>query len=159
MKILLLYYSYGGNTHRAARHIQKILGCDVQEILTVTPYSGDYNSVVSQGKREVEEGYEPPVRPFDKDLDHYDTVILGTPVWWYTVAPAGKSVLKAADWNGKSVYPFATNGGWVGHTFRDMKTACAGADVKQGLNIRFDGDQMQTSIAEIDRWTAEIKEE
>ena len=29
MKILLLYYSYGGNTHRAARHIQKILGCDV----------------------------------------------------------------------------------------------------------------------------------
>ena len=130
MKTLLLYYSYGGNTHRAARHIQKILGCDVQEILTVTPYSGDYNSVVTQGQREVEEGYEPPVRPFDMDLNHYDTVILGTPVWWYTFAPAVKTVL-----------------------------SCAGADVKQGLNIRFDGDQMQTSIAEIDRWTAEIKEE
>lgn len=83
MKTLLLYYSYGGNTHRAARHIQKILGCDVQEILTVTPYSGDYNSVVTQGQREVEGGYEPPVRPFDMDLNHYDTVILGTPKMEY----------------------------------------------------------------------------
>ena len=64
-------------------------------------------------------------------------MILGTPVWWYTFAPAVKTVLSAADWNGKTVYPFATNGGWIGHTFRDMKTACAGADVKQGLNIRF----------------------
>ena len=46
--ILLLWWKYAPCF---ARHIQKILGCDVQEILTVTPYSGDYNSVVSQENR------------------------------------------------------------------------------------------------------------
>lgn len=103
MKILLLYYSYGGNTHRAARHIQKILGCDVQEILTVTPYSGGITirlSVRENGKWRKDTSRRSA--PLDKDLDHYDTVILGTPVWWYTFAPAVKTVLNAADWNGKT---------------------------------------------------------
>ena len=68
-------------------------------------------------------------------------------------------VLSAADWSGKTVYPFATNGGWIGHTFRDVMTACAGADVKKGLDIRFDEDHMRTSIAEINRWAEQIKEE
>ncbi len=159
MKTLLLYYSYGENTHRVAEHIKQLLGCDVQEILTVKPYTGDYNAVVSQGQREVDAGYEPPVRPFDKNLKDYDTVVLGTPVWWYTFAPAVKTALSAADWSGKTVYPFATNGGWIGHTFQDIESACAGANVKKGLNIRFDGDQMQTSNAEIDRWAGRIREE
>lgn len=159
MKILLLYYSYGGNTHRVAQYIRKILDCDAQEILTVTPYTGAYNSVVSQGRREVDEGFEPPIRPMDKNLNDYDTIILGTPVWWYTFAPAVKTVLSATDWNGKTVYPFATNGGWIGHTFRDIKAACVGADVKKGLNIYFEEDKMRTAAEEIDRWAEPIKED
>ena len=152
MKTLLLYYSYGGNTRSVAQRIQQALGCDAAEIVTVTPYAGSYDAVVNQGQREVNAGFEPPIQALGKNINHYDTVILGTPVWWYTFAPAVKTALSSHDWNGKTIYPFATNGGWIGHTFQDIEKACAGAVVKKGLNIRFDGDRMQTEAADIDRW-------
>lgn len=159
MKILLLYYSYGGNTHGVARHIREVLGCDTVEILPVTPYTGSYDLIVNQGQQEVSAGFEPPVQPMGKELKDYDTVILGTPVWWYTFAPAVKSVLSSQDWAGKTIYPFATNGGWIGHTFQDIEKACAGATVKKGLNIRFEEDWMRTSMKEVDHWIAQIKED
>lgn len=152
MKTLLLYYSYGGNTRSVAQRIRQALGCDAVEIVTVTPYAGSYDAVVNQGQREVNAGFEPPIQALGKNINYYDTVILGTPVWWYTFAPAVKTALSSHDWNGKTIYPFATNGGWIGHTFQDIEKVCAGAVVKKGLNIRFDGDRMQTAAADIDRW-------
>lgn len=68
-------------------------------------------------------------------------------------------MLSACDWNGKTIYPFATNGGWIGHTFEDIEKACVGATVKSGPNIRFEEDHLQTRTAEIDRWIAQIREE
>lgn len=158
MKTLLLYYSYGGNTHRVAQHMKEMLECDTAEIQTVTAYTGSYDSVVNQGQQEVNAGFEPPIRPIERDLRNYDVVILGTPVWWYTFAPAVKTALSAQDWNGKIIYPFATNGGWIGHTFQDIEKACAGATVKKGLNILFEGNQMQIPMTVIDRWLKQIKE-
>ncbi len=159
MNGLVLYYSYGGNTRRIAEQIQKVLGCDLAEIATVAPYTGSYDEIVSQGQREADSGFKPPVHPLAKNPGDYDTIILGTPVWWYTPAPAVKTVLSACDWNGKTIYPFATNGGWIGHTFEDIEKACVGATVKSGPNIRFEEDHLQTRTAEIDRWIAQIREE
>lgn len=83
-------------------------------------------------------GYCPEIKPLNIDLSKYDEVILGTPVWWYIFAPAMHTFLKENDLSGKTVYPFATNGGWIGHTFKDFANACSTADVKQGMNTRFD---------------------
>ena len=159
MKTLLLYYSYGGNTRSIARRIQAALGCDIAEIKTAAPYTGGYDAVVEQGQREVNAGYAPALQPLACDPAGYDTVILGMPVWWYTFAPAVKTALSAVDWAGKTVYPFATNGGWLGHTFQDVEKACAGAMVKKGMNIRFDGNALRTNEADIDRWIQKIKED
>lgn len=159
LKTLLLYYSYGGNTRSIASCIQAALGCDVAEIETAVPYPGDYDAVVDQGQREVNAGFEPELKPLACDPNSYDAVILGTPVWWYTFAPAVKTALSAVDWTGKTVYPFATNGGWVGHTFKDFDKACAGAVVKQGMNIRFDETALRTPAADINRWIETMKEE
>ncbi len=130
MKTLILYYSYGGNTRRVAQMIQKEVGGDLAEIQTVQPYTGDYNAVVDQGQREIDSGFCPELKPLTVDLKDYDTVVLGSPVWWYTFAPAVHSFLKEADLVGKRVYPFATNGGWLGHTLKDFAKACKGAEVK-----------------------------
>lgn len=159
MKTLLLYYSYGGNTRSIAQRIQTALGCDAAEIETAAPYPGDYDAVVDQGQREVNAGFEPEIKPLAHDIAGYDAVILGTPVWWYTFAPAVKTALSTGDWTGKTVYPFATNGGWIGHTFQDVEKACAGAAVEKGLNVRFDESTLRTPAAEIDRWLQTIKEE
>lgn len=156
MKSIVIYYSYGGNTRKIAEKIQKELKADAAEIETVKPYIGSYNDVVNQGQREVDSGFMPGIKPLKVDLDQYDTVILGTPVWWYTYAPAMKTFLHSADLSGKRVHPFATNGGWIGHTFKDFKKACSGAEVHSGLNIRFNEDEQLTSEADIRRWIQKI---
>ena len=85
-------------------------------------------------------------------------MILGTPVWWYTYAPAMRTLLQGSDFSGKVIYPFATNGGWLGHTFADIAEACPTATVKAGLNIRFNEDRLVTPEAEILRWVKGISE-
>ncbi len=157
MKTLILYYSYLGNTKRIAEMIRKELGGDIARIDTVVPYDGDYDKVVDQGQRETEAGYCPELKPLNVDLKDYDTVILGSPVWWYTFAPAMHSFLTQADLSGKTVYPFATNGGWLGHTLKDFEKSCAGAEVKPGLSVRFDDTTLRTPEAEISRWIKSIR--
>ncbi|MCI6377449.1 MAG: flavodoxin [Clostridiales bacterium] len=156
MKTLILYYSYGGNTRRIAGKLQAALGADAAEIQTAKPYTGSYDDVVAQGQREVNSGYLPEIAPLDIDLGRYDTVVLGSPVWWYTFAPAMNAFLRMHDLSGKTVWPFATNGGWLGHTLRDFKSACAGADVREGLNVRFNEARQITPDAEVEKWARQI---
>ena len=156
MKTLIIYYSYRGNTKKIAEMISKRTGADTLRIETVVPYEGSYKKVVDQGQEEVNAGYCPEIKPLSTDLSQYDTIILGTPVWWYTFAPAMHTFLKNQNWDGKTVYPFATNGGWIGHTFKEIKNICHGADVKDGLNVRFDESTLRTSVKDIENWTDKI---
>ncbi|WP_127058363.1 flavodoxin [Veillonella ratti] len=157
MKALIIYYSYRGNTKHITDIISKETGFDTLRIDTNTPYTGSYNQVVAQGNDEVKAGYCPELKPITVNLDQYDTIILGTPVWWYTFAPAMHTFLKNHNFTGKTIYPFATNGGWLGHTFEDIKDSCQGADVKNGLNVRFDEFTLRTSTKEIQSWIQKIK--
>lgn len=145
MKVVIVYYSYQGNTKKIADMIKNETGADIARIETVKEYEGDYNAVVDQGHDEVRRGYMPEIKPLGIDLADYDTVILATPVWWYTFAPAMKTFLENSSFSGKTVFPFATNGGWIGHTFEDFEKSCKGAaEVKDGLDVRFDTNSMRT---------------
>lgn len=156
MKSIVVYYSYGGNTKRIAQKIQEFLETDVVEIKTVHPYTGSYDDVVEQGHQEVNQGFMPEIEPLEIDFSQYDVIVIGTPVWWYTFAPAVKTFLNSADFSGKEIYPFATNGGWIGHTFQDFQDACNKAKVHQGLNVRFNENMQLTSEEAIQKWTNEI---
>ena len=101
---------------------------------------------------EIEQGYKPAIKPLPVNLADYDTIIIGTPVWWYTYAPAVAAFLSEYNLSGKTIIPFATNGGWIGHTFKDIKKACDGADVKMEMNIRFNGAVLSTPEKEIQTW-------
>lgn len=157
MKTLIVYYSLGGNTKRIAEMVQAELGGDLMEIKTQMPYTGSYDSIVNQGQQEVNRGFMPEIQPLPCDVSQYDRIILGTPVWWYTFAPAVKTFLFQTDWTGKTVWPYATNGGWLGHTFKDIKTACKNADVKEGMDIVFDESRLRTSEKEIRAWISRIR--
>ncbi len=157
MKKLVIYYSFGGNTRTVARKIARALDADLAEIRTVKVYPDDYDVLVGLGKREVESGYVPQLYPLPVNAQEYDTVILGTPVWWYTYAPAVKSFMKSVDWKGKTVYPFATNGGWLGHTPSDLRKAMRGAAVQPALNIKFEDKKLVTPESAIDEWIKGIK--
>lgn len=85
MSTLVVYYSQArGNTKRIAEMIKEKLNCDIERIDTQVPYSNDYQVVVAQGQDEVNRGYKPEIKPLNKNIEDYDTVIIGTPTWWYT---------------------------------------------------------------------------
>lgn len=156
MKTLILYYSYGGNTKKVAEMIHREILSDIAEIEIVKPYIGDYNSVVDQGQKEVHIGFTPEIKPLKVDITSYDRIILGTPVWWYTFAPAVKTFLSRSNLDKKVIYPFATNAGWLGHTFQDFEKACPKATVNTGMNIKFNKERLITPEAEITTWIKSI---
>lgn len=157
MKTLILYYSYGGNTKKVAEMIHHEILSDIAEIETVKPYIGDYNSVVNQAQKEVHIGFMPEIKPLTVDITSYDSIILGTPVWWYTFAPAVKTFLSGSNLAGKVIYPFATNAGWLGHTFQDFEKVCTSATVKEGMNIKFNKNRLITPETEIKSWINSIR--
>lgn len=160
-KLLVVYYSRSnGNTRRIANQLVSETGADIAEIKTVKPYTGSYDEIVEQGQEEVLAGFKPPIMPLSADLADYDTVAVGTPTWWYTMAPAMLTFLSSQEWNGKTVIPFMTNGGWPGHVIKDIKAECEGAQFAFEKEIYFDsngGDTLVTDPAEIDRWIDDIK--
>ncbi len=160
-KLLIVYYSWSnGNTERIAKKLQSIAGGDLLKIDTAVPYSGSYNEVVDQGQREVNRGYEPQLKPISANIADYDVIAVGTPTWWYTMAPAVKTFLHKNSFAGKTVVPFMTNGGWPGHVIKDMKNACIGADVVCDMQVKFDstgGDRLETPEAEIEAWAQSVK--
>ena len=155
-KILIVYYSWSnGNTERIAKMLQQQVGGDLLKIDTVEPYSGSYDDVVSQGQDEVNRGYEPEIQPISVNVADYDVIAIGTPTWWYTMAPAVLTFLHSQNFTGKTVVPFMTNGGWPGHVIKDMKNACKGAEVVCDMQVQFDstgGSELKTSEAQIHQW-------
>lgn len=159
MKTLVIYYSQArGNTRRIAEMIQKSVGADIAEIETVTPYTGSYEDIVNQGQEEVNAGFMPEIKPLSADLSNYDRIILGTPTWWYTMAPAVKTFLSSNDLFGKAVVIFQTHGGWPGHVLDDMKSMIHG-NVTEAFAVQFDstgGDELITPITEIEKWIGSV---
>lgn len=158
MKKLVVYHSYTGNTKRIAEMIQKQLNCDILELQPKVPFSTDYQEVVDEYQNNSISNKEVEIKDIDLNLEAYDEIIIGTPVWWYTISPVVVTFLKKYDLSGKKIYPYATNAGWLGHTFVDFKKLCPNSDVQTGMNIVFKSysDQLVTSEDEIDKWIKDL---
>lgn len=157
MSKLIVYFSYTGNTKNIANRIKEKLNCDILEIKTVVPYSEDYDTVVNDEQNSEASNRLPEIQEIDIDLSKYDEIILGTPVWWYRPVPAVRTFLTQNDLSGKTIKPFATNAGWLGRTFTEIKKLCPNSKIKEGMNIVYDaGDyrtrELVTSLNEIDKW-------
>lgn len=162
-KVLITYYSWSnGNTERIAEQLQKATGGELAKIDTVVPYTGSYDEVVNQGQDEVRRGYEPEIKSLSVNVTDYDVIAIGTPTWWYTMAPAVRTFLHEQNFKGKTVIPFMTNGGWPGHVIKDMENACQGAKIVCPMEIQFDstgGSRLETPEKEIEAWLQKVKEE
>ena len=76
------------------------------------------------------------------------------------MAPAVATYLSEHDWQGKTVVPFQTHGGWPGETLDDIADACDGARIERGMSVQFDstgGDRMITPLADVERWIDSLK--
>ena len=161
-RVLTVYYSWSnGNTERIAKMLQKEIGGDIVRIDTITPYEGSYDDVVNQGQEEVQRGYEPEIKSLGVNISDYDVIAVGTPTWWYTMAPAVLTFLHTESFVDKTVIPFMTNAGWPGNVIKDMKTACKGADIKYEMEVQFDstgGSRLETPMEDITKWIQNVKQ-
>lgn len=154
MKKLIVYFTYTGNTEKIAKIIQKKLNCDILKLNPLKPYSTDYQTVVDEEQNNESSKKTIPLEEYDADLSIYDEIIIGSPVWWYSIAPVIRTFLKENDFSGKTIKPFATNAGWLGHTFKEIEELCPNSKVAQGMNIVFKSysDELVTRQEEIDNW-------
>lgn len=140
MNTLIAYFSYTGHTKGIAKQLQELTGGTLFEIKPADPYSEDYDTTERQGRRETRDGYRPPLAEMPADLASYDTILLGTPNWFNTVAPPVASFLAGSDMSGKRIALFCTNGGGgLGHTLADIRAICKDSEILYGINIYEDG--------------------
>lgn len=157
-KKIVIYFSYTGNTRKIAEKIKNDLDCDILEIKPKVPYSTDYQTVVDEEQRMEGSNHTPEINKINVNLDNYDTIILGTPVWWYTISPVVRTFLKNNDLTGKKIIPFATNAGWLGKTFYEIRELCPTSKIENEMNIVFESysDKLKTDEEEIDNWIKQI---
>ena len=157
-KKLVVFYSYTGNTKMIAESIKNKLQCDILELKPVTEYSKDYDQVVAEEQNTNSKDKIIPIQKIEVDLNNYNEIIIGSPVWWYTITPVIRTFLKENDLTGKIIKPFATNAGWLGHTFQEIESLCPNSKVDKGMNIVFESysDNLVTSPDEIDNWIKKL---
>lgn len=136
-KTLVLFYSQTGATRSVAEELQKQLGCDIDSIVAVNPYSGDYGQTIARWMQERQDSVKVEIKPISSNLDEYDTIFLGFPIWGGTYALPIASFLADNSLNGKNVVTFATFGsGGIDKATLDVAVALPGADVTEGYGIR-----------------------
>ena len=152
---LVIYYSFSGNTKQIAEMIQEATGADLAMIETLESYPEDMDQLLKQAKKEVTAHYQPQIKELNLNWGSYDEVIIGTPTWWYTMAPAVLTFLNTHDFKGKKVSFFQTHGGEEGHTMNDMKKICVNASFKSSFSIYFDyynKNKLLTPLEKIEQW-------
>lgn len=111
-------------------------GGTLLEIEPETPYPGNYGTVVDQAKKEIREGYHPPLKAHAGIPDGCEVVLVGSPNWWSTLAPPMATFLAEESFAGKKVLPFCTHGGGgLGSIGRDVAALCPGADVAKAFGV------------------------
>jgi len=135
-KALIVFYSYSGNTRKVAHEIHKVVGGDMVEIEPLEPYPGNYNAVLEKAKQELKAGSRPGLKTSIGDVSSYDTVFVGSPNWFNTIAPPVMTYLEESDLSGKSIIPFITHGGGgSGRSSRDIAGFCPYSIIMKSLAV------------------------
>ena len=134
-------YSVGviekGNTHIIADMIAEETGADMFEIQPENPYPTTYNECTDVAKKEQNENARPKYIDSVDNMEQYDTVFIGYPIWWGDLPMVVYTFLESYDFSGKTVIPFCTHeGSGLSGTARNVANACSGATVLDGLAIR-----------------------
>jgi flavodoxin len=173
-KILVAYFSRTGSTYMSgkivntpvgytevvAKMIQEMTGCDLFKIEVVNPYPKNYYLTAIVTRKEQKNNARPELTAHVENMDAYDVVILGYPIWWGTFPMAVSTFLEEYDFSRKTILPFCTHGGSLpfrthegnkmGRTESDIKKLCSNVNVLSGLPIK--GSDVQGAEKAVSQW-------
>lgn len=114
-KTLVAYFSCTENTEKLAKTIAKIVNGDLYRITPEQEYTKedlDWTNKSSRSSVEMaDKNSRPKIKGKCENLDKYDKIYLGFPIWWYIAPTIINTFLESADFSGKFIIPFATSGG------------------------------------------------
>ncbi len=140
-----------GNTEKAAKMIADVTGADLFKIEQKIPYAKDYNTCIAEAKKDLQKNIRPELVCLPENLNGYDEIYLGYPIYWGTMPMAVYTFLEAYDWSGKIIHPFCTHeGSGLSSTEKDAAKAAKGAQVTKGLAIS--GSSVDNAAKAIERW-------
>jgi len=153
--ILIVYFSRSGNTRQIARLIQQEVGGTIHEIQPAVPYPSSYDAVVDQAGEEIQAGYKPKLQSKLDHIEAYDTVFVGSPNWWNTIAPPVATFLSEYDLSGKTIVPFCTHGGGgLGRISKDIAELCPQSTILSSFEIY--GSRTGNAQAKVSAWLSKV---
>ena len=138
---LVAYFSASGVTKKLAERISKIAGADLHKIVPKEIYTDeDLNWMNENSRSSIEmknKSFRPEIANKINNIDDYDTIYVGFPIWWYVAPTIINTFLESYNLTGKTIIPFATSGeSLMGNTNEELKNSCKGSVLKEGR--RFD---------------------
>ena len=161
-KILVVFFSQAGeqysvgnievgNTKIVADYISEYTGAEQFEIKAIKDYNMPYNKLTEVAKREANEGELPDFKGKIENMDQYETIFIGGPVWWGTYPQVMFSFFKEYDLNNKTIIPFTTHeGSGLASCVGDVKKAYPKANVLEGFAIY--GHEVRTNKDKVINW-------
>ena len=145
-KCLVAYYSFSKITESVAFEIAEQINCDIREIVPEKPYSFDYNTAAKEARSHITKGYCPPLLHGAEAIDEYDTIFIGTPNWFKSLAPPVLSFLRIHDFSNKRVIPFCSHGGGgFGEIENVIYRECPDSTVLSGMAVNDQSTQQITN--------------
>jgi flavodoxin len=139
-KILVVYFSWGGNTKAIAQQIHQKTGGDIFEIECVTPYSRNYNECLDQAQKDQQKQARPALKAHVANIAQYDTIFLGYPNWWASIPMPVAAFLEEYDLTGKTIVPFCSHGGGrFGQSLTAIAKLSPRSTIAEALSVSFSG--------------------
>jgi flavodoxin len=152
---LSAYFSHSGNTRVIANQIHESIGGDIFEIMSLDPYPTDYDAVVEQARKELDKEYRPRLKTKVENMESYNVVFVGYPIWWGTIPMPVATFLSEYDLSGKIIVPFCTHeGSYLGRSVTDIKKLCPQSTLLDGLAVR--GSDVKKAQNEVTGWLREM---
>jgi len=134
--ILIAYFSFSGNTATVANQIQELTEGDLFEIKTVEPYP-EYNETLDIAQQEQKDNARPQLSASVENMDNYDVIFVGYPIWWSSAPMAVFTFLEEYNLTGKTVIPFCTHdGSQLGRSVTDITAVLPGSTILDALAVR-----------------------
>lgn len=156
-RILVAYFSWGGNTKALAEEIQRQTGADIFRIEPVTPYSTNYNTVAyTEAYNERQDNARPTIKDTIQNLDDYDYIFIGTPVWWMEDPMIIHTFMETPEYNGfegKTVIPFTTYASGPYSALTDIVAGTPNANHLDGYGTR---GRSSYNSSDIQEWLERI---
>ena len=142
-KKLVAYFSASGVTAKVAERLSESIGADLHEITPKVRYTDadlDWRDKTSRSSIEMSNpASRPEIERIRDNMQDYDTIYLGFPIWWYIAPTIINTFLESYELTGKTIVPFATSGGsGMGKTNEMLLPSCPGAILAEGCVFKAD---------------------